>query len=147
MKINYDASYDRFTKESIGAAICRDDQARTIGAAYRKFKVQSAEDAEIRAAEVAALLAKELKLAKVQIEGDNETVTKALQKQEWNGSWNAEDSFKNILILSELFESISFQWCNRLANCSVHDLAQWAKTSEGTMPSCVENALRPLFII
>ncbi|KAL5697969.1 hypothetical protein ACHQM5_029062 [Ranunculus cassubicifolius] len=146
MKVNFDASFNRYTKAATGAAICRDDEGRIIGGAYKKFNANSAEIAESKAVEVAVILAKELKLGAVIFEGDNDNVIKALSSRD-TLAWETENLFHFIFSSLSDFQDFRFESCNRLANEAAHNLAKWAVTESEPLPSVFLDALRPIFHI
>ncbi|KAK8618037.1 hypothetical protein V6N13_115912 [Hibiscus sabdariffa] len=124
IKANFDASIDATRHSSVARIVIRNSEGLIMGACTFPFlHVSNVEMVEARACEKAVSLCKDLGFRNVVIEGDALTVINKINKIERDNSeiWAL---VANIHLLKRNFESITFNYVNRLGNNAAHILAK-----------------------
>ena len=107
MKVNYDGAVFRETSEARLGAVIRNSAGRVVASCVERITLpQIVAELEATAARRAILLAKELNLSSITLEGDSEIINRALQ--------DVEQSFATFgnLIVEIRFHVDSFLNCN-----------------------------------
>ncbi|XP_023877813.1 uncharacterized protein LOC111990253 [Quercus suber] len=131
LKVNYDGAVFCETNEAGLGAVIRNSAGRVVASGVERITLpQSVAEVEAAAARRAIVLAKELNLSSITLEGDSEIITRALQ--------DAEQSFATFgnLIDEIRFHADSFLNCNfsyveRKENSVTYSLARHAKHVSG----------------
>ncbi|KAK8694332.1 hypothetical protein V6N13_071886 [Hibiscus sabdariffa] len=121
IKANFDASIDAARHSSVAGIVLRNSEGLIMGAGTFPFPhVSNVEMAEARACEKAVSLCKDLGFRNVVIEGDALTVINKIERDN-SEIWAL---VANIHLLKRNFESITFNYVNRLGNNAAHILAK-----------------------
>ncbi|KAH1106130.1 hypothetical protein J1N35_009898 [Gossypium stocksii] len=124
LKVNFDAAFNRHTKESCsGIVICNSKAEVICSKTVMNFNISSAFVAEAVACLQALNLGLQLGLKNVEVEGDSHSVIQKLQEKKDDRS-EISMYLKDSLALSANFDSCIFLFTNREANKVAHELAQ-----------------------
>ncbi|KAL0003702.1 hypothetical protein SO802_011263 [Lithocarpus litseifolius] len=129
LKVNFDGAL--FSQDRL-AGICViiwNDQGLVMAALSQQIpSPASVEMVEVIAAHRALLFAKELGFVKVEVEGDSETVVKAILGDYMDNSYMGH-VLQEIKFMFSSFSCISFKHTHREGNCVAHRLARRAARS------------------
>ena len=131
LKVNYDGAIFRETNEAGLGAVIRNSAGRVLASSVERVTLpQTVAEVEAAAARRAILLAKELNLSSITLEGDSEIINRAFQ--------DAEQSFatfgnliEEIKLHADSFLNCNFSYVKRKGNSVAHSLARHAKHVSG----------------
>ncbi|KAF5177946.1 hypothetical protein FRX31_032465 [Thalictrum thalictroides] len=126
IKVNFDATFDAFSKTGTTTAVARTSDGVYIAGVVKKIKAQEVLEAEGIAAELAILLALQHNLLDVILEGDNSVVVSNLINDATR-AWNVRTLFIFCKNLLRLLSSWSVRYASRKQNIVAHNLAAWGK--------------------
>lgn len=130
MKINYCAVFRESNCAGLGAVI-RDSEGRVLASLSEKIPLpQTVADLEAAAARRAILLAKELNLNSIILEGDSEIITKAILAEEQSLA-SYGNLIEEIKMHADSFPTVRFSHINRRGNSVAHSLARHARHVSG----------------
>ena len=131
LKVNYDGAVFHETNEAGLGAVIRNSAGRVLASSVERVTLpQTVAEVEAAAARRAILLAKELNLSSITLEGDSKIINRALQ--------DAEQSFatfgnliEEIKFHADSFLNCNFSYVKRKGNSVAHSLARHAKHVSG----------------
>ncbi|KAF5186683.1 hypothetical protein FRX31_023729 [Thalictrum thalictroides] len=138
VRIRTDAAFQQTTKQGAATAVVYNLDGSIHQCAYRRFKAESALQAELQGADLALKLAWKLNLRKILIESDCKLMVDALEEDGGTIDWSCFTIFSDGKTGIKEFAFVCFCWIKRSCNGQAHELAKWAckcSVSHGTLSS------------
>ena len=131
MKVNYDGAVFRETSEARLGAVIRTSACRVVASSVERITLpQIVAEVEVTAARRAILLAKELNLSSITLEGDSEIINRALQDVEQSFA-----TFGNLIgeirFHVDSFFNCNFSYVKRKRNYVTHSFVRHMKHVSG----------------